>query len=119
MKPIEVEVTEENANDGFPGEASCCAIAIAIKEKYYPDDDLHVEVQCDGSIDIRMDGEYEEDTGITSKVDLYTLYPVADQETEISNFIQDYDDTPADANYSELDYMNFPYNFKFFRPNDA
>ena len=118
MKTIKVEVTEKNANDGIPGEAGYCAIAVAVKESYFPEDHLHVEVQCDGSIDIKMDGEYEEDSGVIPKEHLYTLYPNADQETEISNFIQDYDGTPADADYGELDYMKFPYNFKFFRPND-
>ena len=118
METIKVEVTEKHANEGIPGQADCCAIALAIKETYYPEDHLHVEVQCDGSIDIIMDGENEEDTGVTPKVDLYTLFPIDDQEVEITNFIQDYDGTPVDADYSELDYMNFPYNFKFFRSAD-
>ena len=30
MKPIEVEVTETHASNGTPGEADCCAIALAI-----------------------------------------------------------------------------------------
>ena len=103
MKNIKVEVTEENANDGIPGEASCCAIAIALKESHFPEDHLHVEVNADGTITILMDGEYEEDTGITPREHLYTLYPDADQEVEINNFIEDYDSTPGDADYSELD----------------
>ena len=31
MKTIKVEVTEKNANDGIPGEAGYCAIAVAVK----------------------------------------------------------------------------------------
>ena len=119
MKTIEVQVTEEHAIDGIPGQADCCAIAIAVQETYFPEDHMHTEVNADGTITVFMDGEYEEDTGVTPRVELYTLYPDAEQEVEINTFIEDYESTPGDANYSELDYMNFPYNFKFFRTTDA
>ena len=119
MKTIEVEVTEEHAIDGIPGEADCCAIALAVKETYYPEDHLHVEVNADGSITIKMDGEYEEDTGVTPREELYNLYPDCDQEVEICTFIEDYDGTAHTENYGHLDYFNFPYNFKFFRTTDA
>ena len=48
MKTIEVEVTEQNANDGIPGEADCCALAIALKETHFPEDHIIVEVNSDG-----------------------------------------------------------------------
>ena len=119
MKNIEVEVTEKHANEGIPGEAGCCAIALAIKNEWFEEDHLHVEVNSNGTITILMDGEYEEDTGVTPRIDLYTFRPDEDDEVEITNFIHDYDSTPSDADYSELDYMKFPYKFKFFRLDNA
>ena len=119
MKTIEVKVTEENANDGIPGEADCCAIAIAVKESHFPEDHIHVEVNADGTITVFMDGEYEKDTGTTPREELYNLYPDEKNIVEIENFISDYDGTAHIENYGHLDYFNFPYNFKFFRVTDA
>ena len=119
MLSIKVEVTEENANDGIPGEASCCAVAIALKESHFPDDHMHVEVNADGTIAILMDGEYEKDTGITPREELYTLYPDEEQEEEITDFIEDYDSTPCVDDYGKVKYFKFPYNFTFFRADDA
>ena len=118
MKTIEVQVTEEHAIDGIPGEADCCAIAIAVKEAHFPEDHMIVEVTADGAIVILIKGKYEEDTGITPREELYTLYPDADQEIEITNFIQDYDGTAQVADYGECEYFNFPYKFTFFRTAD-
>ena len=118
MESIEVEVTEEHAIDGIPGEADCCAIAIAVKETYFPEEHMHAEVNADGTITVMMEGEYEEETGCKPREELYTLYPDEKNIVEVENFIEDYDSTPSDADYSELDYMKFPYNFKFFRPAD-
>ena len=119
MKTIEVEVTEEHAIDGIPGEADCCAIAIAVKEAYFPEEHMYAEVNADGTITVLMDGEYEEDTGVTPRVELYTLYPDEKNIVEVENFISDYDGTAHTENYGHLDYFNFPYNFKFFRVTDA
>ena len=119
MKTMEVKVTTKHANEGTPGESDCCAVALALKESHFPENHIFVEVNSDGTITVLMDGEYEEDTGVTPRVELYTLYPDAEQEVEISHFIEDYDGTPGDADYSKLDYMQFPYNFKFFRTADA
>ena len=120
MKTIEVQVTEKHANEGIPGEADSCAIAQAFHEQAFPGEDhMHVEVNADGTITVFMDGEYEEDTGVKPKVELYTLYPDAEQEVEICTFIEDYDGTAHTENYGHLDYFDFPYNFKFFRVTDA
>ena len=120
MKTIEVQVTEEHANEGIPGEADSCAIALAIHEQEFSGEEhIFTEVNADGTITVLMEGEYEEETGCKPREELYTLYPDAEQEVEINTFIEDYDGTPGDADYSELNYMQFPYNFKFFRVTDA
>ena len=119
MKTMEVKVTTKHANEGTPGESDCCAVALALKESHFPEDHMHTEVNADGTITVLMDGEYEEDTGVTPRVELYNLYPDADQEVEICTFIEDYDGTPCVDDYGKLDYMQFPYNFKFFRTTDA
>ena len=117
MKTIEVEVTEKHANEGTPGEADCCAIALAIHEQEFPGEEhMFAEVNADGTITILMDGEYEEETGSTPREELYTLYPDAKDEDAITLFIEDYDATGSVEDYGELSYMNFPYHFKFFRP---
>ena len=119
MNTIEVEVTEKHANEGIPGEAGCCAIALAIKNEWFEEDHLHVEVNSDGTITILMDGEYEKDTGITPREELYTLYPDEEQEEEITDFIEYYDSTPCVDDYGKVKYFKFPYNFTFFRADDA
>ena len=119
MKPIKVEVTSKHANEGIPGQADCCAVALALKETHFPEDHLQVEVNSDEGVTIMMKGKYEEDTGATPREELYTLYPDAKQEVEIENFITDYDGTCGIVDYDKVDYMNFPYNFTFFRTNDA
>ena len=119
MKTIEVEVTEKHASEGIPGEADSCAIAQAFYEQEFPGEDhIHVEVNSDGTVTVMMDGEYEEDTGITPREELYTLYPDAKYEPAITLFIEDYDTTSSTDDYGKLSYMNFPYHFKFFRPAD-
>ena len=119
MEPIKVEVTVENANDGIPGEADCCALAIALKEAHFPEDHIFVEVNADGTVTILLKGEYEEDTGVTPREELYTLYPDEKDEDEISDFITDYDSSGSTDDYDKVDYMNFPYYFTFFRTADA
>lgn len=115
MRTIEVEVTTKHANEGIPGEADCCALAMALKETYFPEDYLFVEVSSDGSVRIKMKGEPQE-----PRETLYTLYPDKKQEIEITNFIDDYDNTGGiEGDWDKIDYMNFPYNFKFFRIEDA
>ena len=112
---IEVEVTSENANDGIPGEADCCALAIAIKETHFPEDHIIVEVNSDGSVTVMEKGKYEEDTGATPREELYTLYPDIEQTDEITLFIEDYDTSSGVDDFDEIEYMQFPYNFKFHR----
>ena len=119
MKPIKVKVTSKHANEGIQGEADCCALALALKETHFPEDYLQVEVNSDGVVAVMMIGKYEEDTGITPREELYTLYPDAKQEVEIENFIEDYDGSCGVDDFDKVDYMNFPYNFTFFRTADA
>ena len=119
MKSIKVEVTAKHANEGTPGESDCCAVAMALKEAHFPDDHLFVEVSADGSVVIKMKGKFEEETGCSPREELYTLYPDEKQEIEIANFIEDYDSTCGVDDYDKVDYMNFPYNFTFFRTSDA
>ena len=119
MKTINVEVTVENANDGIPGEADCCAIAIALKETHFPEDHIMVEVNSDGSVTVIEKGKFEEDTGYISREELYTLYPDKEQEEEITDFITDYDGTCGVDDYDKVDFMNFPYHFTLFRTTDA
>ena len=119
MKPIKVKVTSKHANEGIQGEADCCALALALKETHFPEDHIIVEVNADGSATIMMKGKWEEDTGATPREELYTLYPDEKQEIEIANFIEDYDSTCGVDDYDKVDYMNFPYNFTFFRTSDA
>ena len=118
MKTIEVEVTSKHANEGIPGQADCCAIARAVKETYFPEDNMYAEVNADGTITVMMDGEAEEETGVTPREELYTLYPDEKNIVEIENFIEDYDGTGMVDDYGKCEYFNFPYNFKFFRPAD-
>ena len=118
MKPIKVKVTSKHANEGTQGQADCCALALALKETHFPEDYLQVEVNSDGVVAIMMKGKYEEDTGITPREELYTLYPDAKDEPAITLFIEDYDTTNSTDDYGKLSYMNFPYHFKFFRPAD-
>ena len=119
METIKVEVTEKHANEGIPGQADCCAIALAIHEQEFSGEEhIITEVNADGTITIMIEGEDEDENGCKPREELYTLYPDADQEVEINNFIEDYDSTPCNADYSELDYMSFPYKFTFFRPAD-
>ena len=119
MESIKVKVTAKHANAGIPGEADSCAIAMAVKESYFPEDHMYAEVNADGTITVLMDGEYEEDTGVTPREELYTLYPDVKQEVEISNFIEDYDETGKVDDYGECNYFDFPYNFTFFRTSNA
>jgi len=115
---MEVEVTEKHANEGIPGEADCCAIAMAIKETYFPEDHMHAEVNADGTIRVMMELDYEEETGATPREELYTLFPDVKQEIEITDFIATYDKSSCVDDYGKLEYMQFPYNFKFYRPED-
>jgi len=108
MEKMELEVTQKHAFDGQPEKSDCCAIAMALKETYYPEEHIKVQVNSDGSVDV-----YTYDYMSENKEDLCTLYPEnSDEEDRIVSFIGNYDDIWD----TEEDYLwEFPYNFKFTR----
>ena len=114
MKTLEETVTAENANDGIPGEADSCAIAIALKETHFPEDKIHVEVGAEGVISVLMEGLIEDDTGVVPREKLYDLYPSNESiGNEIQSFIEDYDGTGCVDDWDKVEYMKFPYHFKW------
>ena len=113
MKTLTVTVTKEHANDGIPGEADSCAIAVALKETHFPEDKIHVEVGAEGVVSVLMEGLIEDDTGVVPREKLYDLYPSDEDATELQNFIEDYDGTGCVDDWDKVEYMKFPYHFKW------
>ena len=110
MKIMGLEVTKQNAIDGQPDHSRSCAIAVAFKENYFPEEHIHVEVNSNGCVDIIDDNDDE----------LFSLIPIDEDEQEIiASFIESYD-TCTDAEESDYEeWGSFPYNFSYVRSDNA
>ena len=116
MKIMGLEVTIDHAADGQPDDSSCCAIALALKDNYYPEDHMHVEVNSDGSITVLSDVPARDSF---KREELFSLYPMDEEEEDnITGFINHYDEAGTNVDYTESDWK-FPYHFSFVRKDNA
>ena len=105
------EVTQEHIDKGNPGDASCCAISLAIMEreigKKDKDTDLKVSTNCDNIYFYKIEKDSQDG------YDINTQYKIRmDSWSVVNQFINDYDREDEEDFLGKANVE--PFEFKYF-----